>query len=72
MVPSRRRSLGYGFSNMIGFGLGGFGATIAGHIASERDTYLALAALAIIAGLMAIVMGRVCRHRSLFEGSQLP
>jgi hypothetical protein len=59
LVPSRRRSLGYGFSNMIGFGLGGFGATIAGHIASERDTYLALAALAILAGLTAILMGRV-------------
>ena len=61
MVPARRRSLGYGFSNMIGFGLGGFGATIAGHIASERDTYLALAALAILAGLTAIIMGRVAR-----------
>jgi MFS family permease len=64
MVPSRRRSLGYGFSNMIGFGLGGFGATIAGHIASERDTYLALAALAILAGLMAIVMGRAAKMSS--------
>jgi MFS family permease len=64
LVPSRRRSLGYGFSNMIGFGVGGLGAKIAGHIASEKDTYLALAALAILATFAALALGRKISARS--------
>jgi hypothetical protein len=62
LVPNHRRSLGYGFSNMIGFGVGGFGAKIAGHIESEQQTYLALAALAVVAALAAVALGRIMSY----------
>jgi FSR family fosmidomycin resistance protein-like MFS transporter len=61
LVPARRRSLGYGFSNMIGFGVGGFGSKIAGHIDSERDTYLALAVLVILAALGTAALGHTMK-----------
>lgn len=55
-VPIRRRSLGYGFSNMIAFGVGGFGATLAGYLPTDRVTYAALAALAVLAAAVSLLL----------------
>jgi FSR family fosmidomycin resistance protein-like MFS transporter len=55
LVPRRRRSVGYGFSQMMQFGLGGLGALFAGSIkASPLEdpdfvNYLSLAGIALVA-----------------------
>jgi predicted MFS family arabinose efflux permease len=45
----RRRSLGYGLSFTMTFGLGGFGAALAGYLAADWQKYGALAALSAAA-----------------------
>jgi MFS family permease len=55
-VPIRRRSLGYGFSNMVAFGLGGFGPTLAGFLATDEATYATLATVAVLAACVSLVM----------------
>ena len=64
-VPRGRRSTGYGFSNMMCFGVGALGPTFAGlvhHVAGpERAdlwTYGILAALALLASLLALRLWR--------------
>jgi MFS family permease len=55
LVPRRRRSVGYGFSQMLQFGLGGLGALYAGSIkASDVENpdfvnYVSLAGIALVA-----------------------
>ena len=53
-IPASRRSLGYGFSNMMCFGIGAFGPYFAGHFAGDTAVYGGLAAVATAAGLFAM------------------
>lgn len=55
-VPSHRRSLGYGFSNMAGFTLGGLGPAFAGYAATNLSTYGGLAIIAVLAGSVALIL----------------
>ncbi len=55
-VPPARRSVGYGFSNMICFGIGALGPTYAGLMRNDQWTYGGLAVIAAIAGLVAIAL----------------
>ena len=52
-VPAPRRSLGYGFSNMMCFGIGAFGPYFAGQFVDDTAVYGGLAAVATAAGLFA-------------------
>jgi FSR family fosmidomycin resistance protein-like MFS transporter len=67
-VPRRRRSLGYGLSFTVGFGVGGAGSAFAGKVESalgEYGTlvnYGTLALLALVAGILALLLWR--RHGS--------
>lgn len=71
-VPRARRSLGYGFSNMMCFGLGALGPAAAGYVlyaggSSHRAlwTYLGLAgAMAAAGGLAAILWQRSAASRN--------
>jgi MFS transporter, FSR family, fosmidomycin resistance protein len=60
-VPAHRRSLGYGFSNMAGFSIGGLGPAFAGYASSDRATYGGLAVVALLAASVALVL--VARRR---------
>jgi MFS family permease len=55
-VPDHRRSVGYGFSNMMIFGLGAIGPTLAGYLESDRATYATLALFALVASLAALAL----------------
>ncbi len=63
LVPRRRRSVGYGFSQMMQFGLGGLGAQFAGYIKGSESlanpdfvNYASLAGVALLAaGLSACI-----------------
>ena len=57
-VPRSRRSLGYGFSNMACFSLGGLGPTFAGYAASDQWTYGGLALVAVAAGVVSLFLRR--------------
>jgi MFS transporter, FSR family, fosmidomycin resistance protein len=57
-VPSHRRSLGYGFSNMAGFSLGGLGPSFAGYAATDLTTYGGLAIVAVLAAAVAMILVR--------------
>jgi MFS family permease len=60
-IPRRRRSLGYGFSNMMVFGTGSLGALLTGVLlvrVGPEKTYLTLAGLALTAGLLSLVIVR--------------
>ena len=52
-IPASRRSLGYGFSNMMCFGIGAFGPYFAGQFMGDTAVYGGLAAVATAAGLFA-------------------
>ena len=54
LIPPARRSTGYGFSNMINFGVGALGPTLAGLMSTDRATYTLLASIALAAALLAI------------------
>lgn len=60
-VPRRHRSTGYGFSNMMCFGLGALGPTFAGIAGSDLAVYGTLAVLAAISGGMAIALANMKR-----------
>lgn len=55
-VPAARRSLGYGFSNMACFSIGGLGPTFAGFAETDRATYSGLAVVAMLAGLVSLLL----------------
>jgi hypothetical protein len=63
-VPRGRRSLGYGFSYTLCFGIGGLGPTYAGLMKDDCWTYGGLAVIAAIAGLLALALVR-CRKTAL-------
>lgn len=52
-IPASRRSLGYGFSNMMCFGIGAFGPLFAGQFVGDTVVYGWLAVVAGVAGLFA-------------------
>lgn len=54
VVPSSRRSTGYGFSNMMCFGVGALGPFFAGRIESDGGVYALLAVFAAISGCCAL------------------
>jgi len=56
MIPASRRSTGYGFSNLMCFGIGAFGPLTLGFIADDRVAYGVLAGLAAAAGLIALLL----------------
>jgi MFS family permease len=55
-IPRRRRSLGFGISNTLGFGLGSFGAKFAGHVHDDRLSYGSLAVMSLASALVAAVL----------------
>jgi MFS family permease len=64
-VAARRRSLGYGISNTLGFGVGSLGAPLAGAIADDRMVYAALAGLSLAAALVAACLVRMGEPRRI-------
>ncbi|MBI1903882.1 MAG: MFS transporter [Planctomycetia bacterium] len=58
-VAARRRSLGYGISNTLGFGVGSLGAPLAGSITDDRLVYASLAGLALAGALVAAWLVRM-------------
>lgn len=63
-IPASRRSLGYGFSNMMCFGIGAFGPYFAGQFVGDTAVYGGLAAVAAVAGLFATYSLIVRAHQS--------
>lgn len=57
-VPKHRRSVGYGFSNAMGFGVGSLGASFAGWLNSDRVIYTTLAGFALLSSLVVVVIAR--------------
>jgi FSR family fosmidomycin resistance protein-like MFS transporter len=53
-VPRRRRSLCYGLSFTLGFGIGSFGPTFSGFAKSDLLNYATLAAILTLAGCLAL------------------
>ena len=56
IIPDSRRSTGYGFSNLVCFGIGAFGPGLTGLILNDRAMYLTLAAIAAISGMISIAV----------------
>ncbi len=59
VIPRSRRSTGYGFSNMMCFGIGALGPWVAGVLPSERLVYASLSGVALVAAMIAISMPRL-------------
>ncbi|MCH2203352.1 MAG: MFS transporter [Fuerstiella sp.] len=57
-VATSRRSTGYGFSNLMCFGLGALGPAYAGIVGTEQWTYGGLGVVAVFAALVAIRLDR--------------
>ncbi len=64
LVPARRRSTGYGFSNMICFGLGGLGPFIIGQSIDNRVIYGGLAGVVALSALLAAGLWWMTRTRA--------
>ena len=64
LVPARRRSTGYGFSNMICFGLGGLGPFIIGQSVDNRVIYGGLAGVVALSALLAAGLWWMTRTRA--------
>lgn len=56
MIPRSRRSTGYGFSNMMCFGVGAIGPLVAGILPTERLVYASLGVMALVAAAFAMSM----------------
>jgi len=56
LVPPARRSTGYGFSNLVCFGLGGLGPWIVGQSTNDRLIYSSLAGIVASAALLATLL----------------
>jgi MFS family permease len=54
VIPESRRSTGYGFSNMMCFGLGALGPLIAGSVNDNAIVYSILAGFALAAGMVSL------------------
>jgi len=67
-VPRRRRSLCYGLSFTLGFGIGSFGPTFAGWMPTERVAYTSLAGILALAGTLALVLWRW--HGPVVDGEE--
>ncbi|MCA9114683.1 MAG: MFS transporter [Planctomycetaceae bacterium] len=59
LVPRHRRSVGYGFSNMVSFGLGAFGPAWAGFAGSNEVVYGGLAVQALVSSGLCLVLARM-------------
>lgn len=57
-VPRARRSTGYGFSNMMCFGVGAFGPACVGFISTDRWTYMTLAFVTVAASAVSFALLR--------------
>ena len=68
-VPRRRRSLCYGLSFTLGFGMGSFGPNFAGHIPNDLLNHAVLAGLLCGAGTLALVLWRW--HGPVFQNNGL-
>lgn len=69
MIPASRRSTGYGFSNLMCFGIGAFGPMTLGLIADERVAYGILAGLAAGSGLLAMLLLRSWPEKDIHRDS---
>jgi FSR family fosmidomycin resistance protein-like MFS transporter len=67
-VPRHRRSLGYGISNTMAFGVGSFGAWYAGAVASEEVMYSSLAAFTVVSALLVLLLA-VQRGRHIAQAA---
>ena len=56
LVPTRRRSTGYGFSNMICFGIGGLGPLVVGQSTNNLLVYCGMAAVVGLSALLAATL----------------
>ena len=63
-VPANRRSVGYGFSNMICFGIGALGPTCAGFLKSDLQTYGGMAVVIAAAGCLALGLKTASANRA--------
>ena len=63
-IPASRRSFGYGFSNMMCFGIGATGPLFAGMFTDDVIVCSMLALLSAVAGVMAIVLERSTNNAS--------
>lgn len=70
MIPASRRSTGYGFSNLMCFGIGAFGPMTLGQIPDDRVAYGVLAGLALGSGLLATLLLRGDLARGSYEGTR--
>ena len=68
-TPSSRRSLCYGFSFLMGFGVGGLGAPLAGAIQGETTIYLVFSGIAVMAGIMGGLLCIINRRQQAVENS---
>jgi MFS family permease len=57
-TPRRRRSLCYGLSFTLGFGVGSLGPVVSGRIQSDRLNFTILTALLTVAGALTLVLWR--------------
>lgn len=60
-VPRRRRSLAYGLSFTVGFGVGSTGSAFAGATQSNLATYGTLAAITCVVGCLCLILWRRSR-----------
>lgn len=64
-IPASRRSMGYGFSNMMCFGIGALGPLCAGQIESDTTVYAMLAGVAALASLLAVWLVKSVQKTSI-------
>jgi len=57
-VPRRRRSLCYGLSFTVGFGVGSFGPAFAGYVESDPLKFGILAGILVVVGCLSLVLWR--------------
>ena len=62
-TPNHRRSLCYGFSFMMGFGVGGLGALLAGMIGDETTKYLIFSLISFLAAVIGGTLWILNRQR---------
>jgi MFS family permease len=67
LVPAHRRSTGYGFSNMLCFGIGGLGPLIVGQSTSNLLIYCGLAAVVGLSAVLAATLWWTTRPKRLHD-----